>query len=74
MAADKAQCRAMGMAFMDAIWAVKDGLQLTQDSPAFFALLTAITSAADDIQADADAAVAYALSGATESFGDKKAG
>ena len=71
--ADKVQAKALGAAFVDFILGLKDGVDFA-DAANLQTLIAAGTQAVDDIQTDTDAAIAYALSGAAERYGDTKLG
>lgn len=73
MAADKIVCKALGEKFVALIAAVGDGVD-PSDAMALIGLVQALSEAADDIKSDTDAGIAYALSGASEAFGDRKVG
>jgi len=73
MAADKAVCKKLGSELVDLIYAIADGVDVS-DAGAVIELVTALGAAASDIKADPDAAIAYVLSGASEAFGDRKVG
>ena len=73
MAADKAACKKLGAEIVEMIYAVADGVDVS-DAGAVIELVTALGAAASDIKADPDAAVGYVLSGAAEAFGDSKVG
>jgi hypothetical protein len=70
MVADKVQCKAVGSAFLNFIYAVKEGGWTDEAMTTF----TAAIGAADDLKEDTDAAVPYVIAGFTEAYGDKKAG
>lgn len=73
MVADKAQCKAVGAALIALIYAIKEtgAMGATDEAMAMF---TGALAATDDLKDDTDAAVPYVLAGASEAYGDKKAG
>lgn len=73
MVADKAQCKAVGAAFIAVIYAIKTTGAMASLDEVMAAFTSAIT-ATDDFKGDADAAIPYVLAGASEAYGDKKAG
>lgn len=73
MAANKQQCKAVGAAFLVFLYGLRDGLDAS-DAVATQKLVMSILPVVDDFKADTDAAACYALAGAVEAFGDKRAG
>ena len=73
MVADKSQCKAVGVALLDLIYAVKDGIGVDDISIAQSTFLAAL-AAADDIKGDTDAAIPFVVAGLVEAYGEKKAG
>jgi hypothetical protein len=73
MVADKVQCKAVGVALVALIYAIKEqgAMGATDEAMAMF---TGALAAADDLKGDTDAAVPYVIAGLTEAYGDKKAG
>jgi len=72
MAYEKSNPVEAGKAAVALIWALKDGLQLDQDSDEMVDFLLKVTAAVDEFQADTDSAVGYFIAGAAEEFGDRR--
>ena len=68
---NKQQAQDLGAAIFDTIMAAKDGLQ-PEDAGAAMTLLTAFTSASDEISTDTDAAVLDIISGLASKLADSK--
>jgi hypothetical protein len=71
MPANKEQCKAVGAAVINLFVALSDGLDLN-DATQLQDLVAKAIAAVDDFQGDTDAAIAYALAGAIEAWGDRR--
>lgn len=72
MAYDKAHPTAAGRAAVALIFALKDGLQLDQDTEEMIDFLMKVTGAVDEFKGDTDAAIGHFIAGVGEEFGDRK--
>lgn len=71
MAYNKAQVQAAGVAVLNTIDAVKDGLDAS-DVGAAISLLTAIAEAADEFKNDTDAAILHLVATIADGVGDDR--
>ena len=72
MAYEKSNPIGAGKAAVALIWALKDGLQLDQDSDEMVDFLLKVTAAVDEFRDDTDAAFGHFVAGLGEEFGDRK--
>ena len=70
---NKAQPKAVGKAIVQVLYGLGDGLDMS-DTANLMALIQALSAAADEFKGDTDAAIAHALGGAAEEFGDRRIG
>lgn len=67
----KSQAQELGISIFGVVEALKDGVQ-AEDAGAAMTLLSAFTTAADEISSDTDAAVLDIISGLASAFADSK--
>ena len=71
MAYDKTKCKAVGVALVELIDAVTDGVGM-DDMDEMMALAMALKGAQAEMSSDTDAATLHILSAAADAFGDKR--